>query len=333
MFEYISGGGLVDQALPASLLAEGAMMLQALLSELKSLEGIELYVPLDSRCHLSFELSDQERLLVSQGQNVMEMLPTWLADVDLFWPIAPESDGILQSLAEMAAQCQVEVLLSDVDSIKLCADKYATYLELSKHRLPLVETRLLSDDPAGLTAEVVVKIADGAGCQDSFVVHVDQLATAVAGLSPPQRYIVQPYRRGQAASLSCLFKDGQAWLLCCNQQQVSLQQGRFRLQACRVNVENPKRHFYRHLISAIAEALPGLWGYVGIDIIETAEVGPLLLEINPRLTSSYVGIRQATGINVAEQVLRLRQGLPDIQITDQQTFTVNIDQGALCALS
>ncbi|WP_256360467.1 hypothetical protein [Methylomonas koyamae] len=49
-----------------------------------------------------------------------------------------------------------------------------------------------------------------------------------------------------------------------------------------------------------------------------------MLEINPRLTSSYVGIGQATGINVAEQVLRLRQGEPIAVPTRQQCVEVTI---------
>jgi predicted ATP-grasp superfamily ATP-dependent carboligase len=230
----------------------------------------------------------------------------------------------LQSLAEMAVACNTETLLSDLATLKICADKLATYQELTKHRLPVVETRLLEEGVEGWVGNVVVKIADGVGCQDSFVVTADQLPTALAELSEPGRYIIQPYQLGQAASLSCLFKSGQGWLLCCNQQHIVLDQGRFSLQGCLVNAANPKRHFYQHLVAAIAEAMPGLWGYIGIDIIETGGVGPLVLEINPRLTTSYVGIRRATGINVAEQVLQLLNLEPDLQPTINQAIPVAI---------
>jgi predicted ATP-grasp superfamily ATP-dependent carboligase len=47
-----------------------------------------------------------------------------------------------------------------------------------------------------------------------------------------------------------------------------------------------------------------LWGYAGIDLILTAG-GPVILEINPRLTTSYVGLRQATGENPATLMLDL----------------------------
>lgn len=324
VFEYVTGGGLAGQALPPSLAAEGGMMLQALIDELKSLPSIQLSVPLDMRCAKPALLAENEIIWVGPGQDIMAMLADLLDEVDLFWPIAPESDGILQGFAELADACYTETLLSDSATLKICADKWATYGELAKHRLPAVETRLLNEGIEGWVGDVVVKIADGVGCQDSFVVTADSLPAALAKLTEPRRYILQPYKSGQAASLSCLFKRGQGWLLCCNQQQIVLDHGRFSLQGCQVNVDNPKRNFYQHLVAAIAEAMPGLWGYVGIDVIETAEVGPLVLEINPRLTTSYVGIRRATGINVAEQVLKLLDTDPDLRPSNNQMIPIAI---------
>ena len=61
---------------------------------------------------------------------------------------------------------------------------------------------------------------------------------------------------------------------------------------------------YAGLASAVARALPGLWGYCGVDFIET-DSGPQVLEVNPRLTTSYAGLRRATGLNCAQLVLDL----------------------------
>lgn len=299
-------------------------MLQALIEELKSLPDIQLFVPLDARCTTPALLAETEIVVVRPGQDIMAMLPELLAEADLFWPIAPESNGILQSLAEMAVACNTQTLLSDSATLEICADKLATYRKLAQHRLPAVETRLFGEGAEGWVGDVVVKIADGVGCQDSFVVTADRLPTALAELSEPDRYIIQPYQLGPAASLSCLFKNGQGWLLCCNRQQIVLDQGRFSLQGCLVNMANPKRHFYQHLVAAIADTMPGLWGYIGIDVIETGGLGPLVLEINPRLTTSYVGIRRATGINVAEQVLRLLNAEPDLRPSINQTIPIAI---------
>ena len=61
----------------------------------------------------------------------------------------------------------------------------------------------------------------------------------------------------------------------------------------------------REQAQRIAEALPGLWGYVGVDLVLSA-AGPMVLEVNPRLTTSYAGLREAIGANPAAFVLQLR---------------------------
>lgn len=325
VFEYITGGGFAGQTLPGSLAAEGGLMLQALLAELKCLDDIRLCVPLDARCTAPALLSEHETVTVGPDCDITSLLADLLTETDLFWPIAPESDGILQSLAELAADANVEVLLSHPATLAVCADKYATYQALIIAAIPVVETRLLSDGAEGLGETIVVKVADGVGCMDSVVINAEQLPAAVAGLSQSQRYVLQPYIDGQAASLSCLFRRGQAWFICYNHQKMALEKGRFSLQGCLVNTQTDKLEFYRNLITEIAEAMPGLWGYIGIDIIDSAEHGPLLLEINPRLTSSYVGIRRATGINVAEQVLRLRHAEPILQASRNEAVLVGIN--------
>jgi predicted ATP-grasp superfamily ATP-dependent carboligase len=58
------------------------------------------------------------------------------------------------------------------------------------------------------------------------------------------------------------------------------------------------------LAARIAAAVPGLWGCVGVDLISTPG-GPVVLEINPRLTTSFSALRRATGLNAPAMVLGL----------------------------
>jgi tyramine---L-glutamate ligase len=46
---------------------------------------------------------------------------------------------------------------------------------------------------------------------------------------------------------------------------------------------------------------------VGVDIIVTP-AGPVVIEINPRLTTSYVGLKASIGRNPAGLILSLLQG-------------------------
>jgi predicted ATP-grasp superfamily ATP-dependent carboligase len=56
------------------------------------------------------------------------------------------------------------------------------------------------------------------------------------------------------------------------------------------------------LARQIARVLPGLAGYIGVDVM-VGENGLRVLEVNPRLTTSYAGLEQAIGRNPAELIL------------------------------
>jgi predicted ATP-grasp superfamily ATP-dependent carboligase len=78
---------------------------------------------------------------------------------------------------------------------------------------------------------------------------------------------------------------------------------------------------YQILVDAIALALPELWGYVGVDLIETPEQ-TWVLEINPRLTTSFVGIHEALGLNVVEAIMQLVNGEPLLKTQGQQVVSL-----------
>lgn len=325
VFEYIVGGGLSGQSLPPSLAAEGGLMLQALINDLKFLPDLRLLVPLDRRyTGLALPLN-AEIIPIAEDQDVIALLPELMASCDAVWPVAPESDGLLAGIAEMIVAQRKTLLLSSPEAVYLCGDKLSTYCVLSANDIPVVETRLLSslNDP-GVTRSVI-KPVDGVGCLGGIIVDNHQtFQQAISGLNFSERHIIQPYCEGPAISLSCLFKRGKGWLICCNQQQIDIVDDRFVLRGCLVNVVNLRHDYYQGLVERIAKVIPCLWGYIGIDIVETPDRGPLVLEINPRLTTSYVGISEATGINVAEQVLRLLEAEPDLQPSHHRAVNIAI---------
>ena len=75
------------------------------------------------------------------------------------------------------------------------------------------------------------------------------------------------------------------------------------LQGITVNAYRRDAANFQALSRQIAQALPGLWGYIGVDLIRANDGALTVLEINPRLTTSYCGLRDAVGINVAELLL------------------------------
>ncbi|WP_374087690.1 ATP-grasp domain-containing protein [Methylomicrobium lacus] len=322
VFEYISGGGFNREKLPASLVREGLMMLKALLDGLDEIPGLDVTVMLDARLWDELAPPTAEIAVISPQDDCFERFEQLVERHDAVWPIAPEFDAILFTLSQTVERLGKTLLASASEAVRLAADKYATYHCLASRQIPTVATRLF-DECAGFPGESIVKPIDGAGCGDSYLLRdADGFERAAGRLRGEGHYIIQPHMQGEKTSLSCLFKNGQAWLLSVNLQQFDIVDNQYRLSAIRVNHRfDPSP--YRDLVAQIASAVPGLWGYAGIDLIETPGQA-LVLEINPRLTSSFAGLNSALGVNVAALVLQLLHGDPVIRRGANQTVTVQI---------
>jgi predicted ATP-grasp superfamily ATP-dependent carboligase len=77
---------------------------------------------------------------------------------------------------------------------------------------------------------------------------------------------------------------------------------------------NPELHAAAaDLAGRAVEAVPGLRGYVGVDLLllnhPPGRIG-LVIEINPRLTTSYVGLRRLARFNVMRAMLAVLEGKP-----------------------
>jgi predicted ATP-grasp superfamily ATP-dependent carboligase len=322
IFEYITGGGFNKQELPDSLVDEGCLMLNALLDNLIRLKGLEVTVMMDWRLNESISMAGINTVSIRPEQNTTDEFARLVKQADLVWPIAPEFDGILQALCQSVASLGKILLTSPTMAVAIAGNKFKTYELLSRHHIASVPTRMLEDD--FFPGEWIVKPVDGVGCADSYVI-TNQLEFEWMAVRKGS-YIIQPHLHGAKTSLSCLFKQGRGWLVCVNLQRFALINRQYHLADIVVN-HHSDLGSYQQLIDKIARALPELWGYVGVDLIETVEQ-TWVLEINPRLTTSFAGIYEALGINVAEVVLQLLHGEPMLNPTCSEAITVQVKQEA-----
>jgi tyramine---L-glutamate ligase len=339
VFEYITGGGFNKQELPDSLASEGRLMLQALLDNLRSSaehgNGIAVVVMLDHRVNGSINTAGFDTIIINPEQNSHEEFARLALHCDAAWPIAPEFDGILQTLCQIVELSGKRLLTSPASAVAITGNKFNTYQHLKQYDIATVPTRMFISDtrqlaqalvelnsanPTCKVEEWLVKPVDGAGCADSYIL-TDQLDFEQIR-SRQGHYVIQPHIQGKKTSLSCLFKQGSGWLVCANLQQFDIINQQYHLSKIIVNLDSDLSG-YQGLVNTIAHALPELWGYAGIDLIETPD-GILVLEINPRLTTSFVGINAALGINVAENVLQLLAGKPTLKAVCNQAITIKV---------
>jgi len=308
LYEHLSGGGLASQALPPALLREGLAMRHALLRDLLDLPETTVWLCHDSRLPPPTPCPNLTLISIAQPP-LPQTFERILKQVDAAWLIAPESNGILAQLSQWVLDHGKRLLGSPPDIVALCSDKYRTANQLARHGIAVVPTQSLDTTECVPLGQWIVKPNAGVGGAATYRVdhqHYPALRTKLMSEAPKEHYLVQPYREGSPASLSALFAHGSVVDLSYNRMHVTFLPNQVHIEAITVNAPSPHRLRHRTLLQRIAHAMPTLWGYVGIDLIENEETAEVL-EINPRLTLSYCGLRAALGVNVAEWVLRLDQ--------------------------
>ena len=254
--------------------------------------------------------------------------------------IAPETDGLLEAITAIVEESGKLVLGSSTAGIGAAGDKAKTYRLLRAGGIPTPETYEVrqSDDPAPVARRlgfpVVVKPADGAGCQCVLIAGREselRRAWATAGReSGSEALLLQSYAEGVHASVSLVTDGARALTLTLNSQAI---RGRTRLtyHGGRVPLDHPLRSLAFRRAEEVVGAIPGLKGYVGIDMVLTGR-DAVVIEVNPRLTTSYVAIRRVLRENLAVLILdAVRGALPEpgrIQTVGAARFTTHSRDGA-----
>jgi len=317
IFEYVSGGGYANQKLSASILSEGYGMLRSLISDCKA-AGHNVTALLDSRLKEFNPPNEADQIVsVSSLHELSAELKELSGVADAVYVIAPESGQVLEKLVENTEASGGTSLNCEIDAIKRVSNKMTAYKTLERTGLKVPETVLLgihekTDNIKRLTKELgyplVFKPLDGVSCDGlSLVKDEGDIAGAVkkvAHESMSKQFIAQKVIRGKAASACVISTGDKAVAVTLNRQLVTLaspdeESGYY---GGAVPFDHSLEKEALSAAERAVEAVSGLKGYVGVDIILTNE-GPVVLEVNPRLTTSYVGLRRVVNFNPAEAIV------------------------------
>lgn len=300
VYEHVTGGGFAGTPLPASLAREGDLMLQTLLSDLAQIPGVQVLASRDPRLPpLSAPVT---QLAPRPGEGHLELFQRGLAGADAAWPVAPETGGILEALSQMVLDAGIALLSSRPEAVRVAASKRATARALRRAGIAAAEAYAPGEFLPPGTMAWVAKPDEGAGCDDTRLFwDANDALEWIAGRDT--RFVLTPFVPGSALSLSLLCREGQCCVLACNQQRIVLRDDRFRFLGTSVGA-CPTRPEFTALARRIAGALPGLWGYAGVDLVWDGRRA-VVMDVNPRLTTSYAGLHAALDVNPAGLVLDL----------------------------
>ncbi|MFM9836135.1 MAG: ATP-grasp domain-containing protein [Methylophilaceae bacterium] len=297
--EFITGGGFNHVDLPESLVREGTLMRDALLLDLSALP-YEIILTIDAR--LATQKLVSTAIIVHEHDDFWQILEQQISNTDMVWLIAPETDHLLKKLTKLAIKHQKPILGCGLESIEICSSKYATYQALSQAEIETIPTFKMLEWKKGEGAWLA-KPDDGAGCDDTVCFEsADELASWIGAWNKATSHVIQPFIEGKPASISCVMHHGKAYVLSCNTQLISTQKHQLKFNGCVLNDMTANRAAFELVANKIAQAMLDLAGYVGIDVIvENDKV--IVVEINPRLTTSYSGLAEAIGANPAALII------------------------------
>lgn len=309
--EYVCSGAWPEQEISGSLAIEGRAMLEAILEDFAGIPGVEVFATWDRRLGPP-RVEGVKTILIASPEEECERFEQLARACVASFIIAPESHGILARRTSAVIRSRGRVLGPATSAISICADKSELFLHFRRQAIPTIETRPFwfemsrADD---FEYPIVVKPTDGAGSQDMVLVKdrsdFDRLRDTRRQASPFQD-IWQPFIPGIAASVAMIISaDGKTAEVFPPAEQWLSDDGRFHYLGGRIPARCRNLLAIRETALAACRTVPGLRGYVGVDLIvpNAGPDHPLVVEINPRLTTSYLGYRALTDDNLAERLL------------------------------
>ncbi len=169
----------------------------------------------------------------------------------------------------------------------------------------------------------VIKPRDGAGSWLTLRVRTDspeewqRAAMAYAAAGVAHKALIQPFIEGLPLSVGCHCQhDGEVEVFPIGQQRLSRD---FEYLGGSIPASLPASTAtaVQELVRRACATIPGLNGHIGFDLLlpDADPTRPLIVEINPRLTTSYVGYRRLSASNLAARWLHGANLLKDANIS------------------
>ena len=286
--EFVTGGGMRGEAPSPSLAREGTMMRDALIRDLSDL-GCAVITSHDDRLRPAPRAQSTP---VANGEDAWRLWREIAEDCDAAWLVAPETGGALARLTALARDACGEVVGPDEDAIRIASSKKLTAERLLSRGVTTPPVWRPGETPAGAAGPFVSKPDDGAGCEATRLWR-----RRPAEIELPDDHVVQSFVDGEHASLTVLTVDGVTRLLAVNRQHLTVEDGAFAVRGLSIAAVDDRGRAAGgargRSRSRPARPFRHLWRSTS----SFGSAGPVVIEVNPRLTTAYVGLREALGVN------------------------------------
>jgi len=324
IFEYAAALGLQSTAISV----EGQYMLEGLLTDLNQV-GADYLIHKNSK--IGNDFSGCNPIVIDK--ELSSWLDENIVSFDACFPLAPEEDLILYRITKTLEENNVEILGSSSEAVFACSDKFETFNILKKDFPLIASEKIFFNNLKSYKnyfndrKKMLVKPADGVSCSGVWVVQsYTDFIQASAHLKRTTNlpfFLLQDYVEGLSTSVSILSTGKVAMPLSLNLQKIRLNHGKLLYNGGKVPYEHELSDDAKYISKKAVEHIKGLKGYVGVDLLlDESNDEIYILEINPRLTTSYVALRRILNFNLGEAIINAVHGIlpTEVEFRDSLSF-------------
>lgn len=301
--EFVCGGGLQGTVGSdhQNLVAEGQAMLRAMAEDIAAVAELTVIVDDD----LNLDLPSCEKKSCVRFEPMWSQWVRAAQGCDAAIIIAPETEGILAKAVGMLRAADVPVVASTGDFLRITSDKWLCAKHFAQAGVPHPLTWEASEVQRGLSlgshGRLILKPRDGCGTQGVRLASDFQQAAAEANASD----IVQTYISGTPASIALIVQQSNTTILPAVAQEIAIDNCAYCGGHGPLGPELQRRAM--HLADQAMRAMPPTpRGFIGLDIVlGDSPADDVVIEVNSRLTTSYVGLRHIVKNNLAARILGL----------------------------
>jgi predicted ATP-grasp superfamily ATP-dependent carboligase len=314
IYEFFTGGGCPEGPLPQGPAAEALGMLWAALTDFRNWGAVHTMALLDPRFEecvsgLNRNTLPADEVVCALPGSHETLYHSLLKRCDAVLIVAPETNGILAGLTAQAEIAGKMILGSSASAAMAAGDKAACSRIWNRAKLPTPETRMTRFASADRVAKqmkcpLIAKPVDGIGSEGVFrldgISELPAILGSIRKVTGHDHLLLQSYVEGIPVSVSLMVLNGRCLPLSLNGQLMEAGSA-FRYLGSQVPYDHPAREDAIALACSAVRLIPGLHGYVGVDMVLSKDT-PQLIEINPRMTTSYIGLRQVAQANLAQVI-------------------------------
>ena len=332
VFEYFTASGEKDRC----IISEAEELIFALLNDLKDY-NVDLVI--NKSYENALKGYDNVNPILIDG-NIIDWLEENAADFSNAIFISAENDNNLYNITKILEENNVKTYTSSAEACLKASDKFETYVSLP-NEVPQPRSFRFKIDPKGywkraienlhekwqaedpLTPlKLIIKPLIGVDCEDIVIVeNIEDLSYDLEKVFPPgSRIIVQEFIEGTDVSVSLISDGKKAIPISLNEQFVELKYEKGTYLGGKIPFESKYKDEAFDIAKNAVEAIDGLKGFVGVDLIINADEKDIysvyLLEINSRFTTPYVGLSKIANINIGKTIIELIDGKISIDDLD-----------------